>query len=154
RLALAGAGLAIGVSLVAFGAPQLDRLVGARSASTAGSVPGTAPALPDATAALVDADTASGPVAGASPALASPAAEAPGRPALPKLTVAALAQRLTRAEPLASMRAAATAVLTAWGEPPLVDDDIRAPNDLEAVAWRHGLEQLQLTANRSMLRLL
>jgi general secretion pathway protein A len=45
-------------------------------------------------------------------------------------------------------------VLTAWGEPPLVDDDIRVPNDLEAVAWRHGLEQLQLTANRSMLRLL
>ena len=28
------------------------------------------------------------------------------------------------------------------------------PDDLETVAWRRGLQALQLTANRSMLRLL
>src|SRR5262245_43777324 len=154
RVALAGAGLAIGVSLVAFGAPQVDWLVGARPAPSPDSAPGTAPALPDATAALVDANAASGPVDRASPAPATPTVQAPGRTPLPKLTVADLAQRLNRVEPLSSMRAAATAVLTAWGEPALLEDDIRALNDLEAVAWRHGLEQLQLTANRSMLRLL
>jgi len=153
RVALAGAGLAIGVSLVAFGAPQLDRLVGARPVAPEDSPAGTAPAVPDASTAL-DAITGPGLVGGPAPGLATSPGDAPARAALPKLTVADLAQRLAHVEPLPSMRAAATAVLTAWGEPPLLDDDIHAPKDLEAVAWRHGLEQLQLTANGSMLRLL
>jgi len=45
-------------------------------------------------------------------------------------------------------------ILAAWGEHAITPDEARVPNELEAVAWRLGLQQMALTVNRSMLRLL
>ncbi len=45
-------------------------------------------------------------------------------------------------------------MLAAWGERPLATDETRLPDDIAAVAWRRGLQELSLTSNPSMLRLL
>src|SRR5262249_48314181 len=78
----------------------------------------------------------------------------PGTTTPAVVSAAELAQRLTRLDPRGSARTAAAAVLAAWGERPLGSEETRLPEDLEAVAWRRGLEELEFTANRSMLRLL
>jgi general secretion pathway protein A len=164
RAALVGAGLAIGVSLVAVGAPRLDRLLApSPSAALPEPAAGAAPAVAGAVA-LLDGTVP----AGAAPALAAggpPSVKDPPSGASPSASVteptppspvsaADLAQRLAAVDLRASARAATATVLAAWGERPLLDDETRLPDDLETVAWRRGLEQLQLTANRSMLRLL
>ena len=53
-----------------------------------------------------------------------------------------------------SARAATAAILEVWGVQPLGVGEAQLPDDLEAVAWRRGLQDLELTGNRSMLRLL
>jgi general secretion pathway protein A len=70
------------------------------------------------------------------------------------LSVGELAARLARIEPAASARSATAAMLAAWRERPLAEGEAKLPDDLETVAWRRGLQALQLTANRSMLQLL
>jgi general secretion pathway protein A len=141
RVALCGAGLAIGASLVAFGAPRLDRLIARLpEAETAGA------AAPLAAAQPVPLELAAiGPVGPA------PAAT-PDVP--PAATAEDLQQRLADADAPATARAAAAAMLAAWGERPLLDDEGRLPDDLDTIAWRRGLQTLELTANRSMLQLL
>jgi general secretion pathway protein A len=69
-------------------------------------------------------------------------------------TAADVAHHLAALDPAASARAATAAILAEWEERPLDAEETRLPENLEAVAWRRGLEELQLTANRSMLRLL
>jgi hypothetical protein len=45
-------------------------------------------------------------------------------------------------------------ILAAWNAGPLTVKEAGALSNLEAVAWRRGLQHLSLSANRSMLRLL
>jgi general secretion pathway protein A len=138
RVALGGAGLAIGASLVAFGAPQLDRLI-ARPPDTE-----TAMAAPPVTAEDV-----------APVRLASTVAAAPAPPVAPPTETADdLVRRLSDADASATARAATAAIVAAWGERPLLDDEGRLPDELDTIAWRRGLQTLELTANRSMLQLL
>ncbi len=147
KAALGGAGLALGAALVAFGSPALDRLLDAPR-SGAGEALATArepaaierPAAPDAPA-----PGAPTPAAAVTPALA---------PALTAMSAADLAKRLAGVDLRTSARNATAAVLAAWNAPALQDAESKLPDDLEAVAWRRGLQELQLTANRSMLRLL
>jgi general secretion pathway protein A len=143
KLTLAGGGLAIGASLVAVGAPQIDRLLRVTQSDAA------APRVVQTTE-----DTRDGARAAAAPAApeASPVEPTVSGPTL--VSVADVARRLTGLDPSASARAATGAILTAWGERALDGDETRLPENLEAVSWRRGLEELQLTANRSMLRLL
>ena len=134
KVALAGSGLAIGAALVVFGMPVFDRLVPS----------------PPAVASAPDASAATG--------LAETQPEAPPAPkpvATPEpISLAELTERLAGTDLGASARTATAAVLAAWGERPLSEGEARLPDDLEAVAWRRGLQELQLTANDSMLRLL
>jgi general secretion pathway protein A len=65
-----------------------------------------------------------------------------------------LEDRLERLDPVRSLRDATATVLAAWRVGPLGTDDVLAPGSLEAVAHRRGLEDLRLTGNLSMLRLL
>jgi general secretion pathway protein A len=162
KAAIAGAGLAIGASLVAFGAPQLDRLVGSPPSSTTAALATTlAPAGAGRPAAAdVPAPAARGVEALLPPEPPAPVAVSDTPPAsiTPPVTspisTGDLAQRLAGIDARASARAATAAVLAAWGERALQPEETRLPDDLEAVAWRRGLQELQLTANRSMLRLL
>jgi len=159
RVALAGAGLAIGASLVAFGAPQLDRLLGqppsgATASATVQAPVATRPAALDVLAPAPGAAALTPPepfvpVDGTTSLPASVAA-----PVTPPASAFDIGQRLASIEPRASARAATAAILAAWGERALQAEETRLPDDLESVAWRRGLQEMQLTANRSMLRLL
>jgi general secretion pathway protein A len=140
RVALAGTGLAIGAALVGLGAPHLDRLLGQPPAA-ATSEPATSAA----------ASTAESP---APPSVAAPGPPAPSAIAIQPISAAELAQFLAGIDSRASARTATAAVLAAWGEQPLGDEEARLPEGLESVVWRRGLQELQLTANLSMLRLL
>jgi general secretion pathway protein A len=142
RAALAGSGLAIGAALVLFGMPLYDRLAppptAVASAPEAPSPAAGAPAAPEAEAS-------------SAPSLA-PGSPAPADPE--PVSAGGLAERLVRIDPAASARSATQTVLAAWNERPLADGEATLPDDLDAVAWRRGLQALQLTANRSMLQLL
>ena len=140
RVALAGTGLAIGAALVGLGAPQLDRLL-RQPPAAATSEPATSAA----------ASTAESP---APPSVAAPGPPAPSAIAIQPISAAELAQFLAGIDSRASARTATAAVLAAWGEQPLGDEEARLPEGLESVVWRRGLQELQLTANLSMLRLL
>src|SRR5262249_24321474 len=70
------------------------------------------------------------------------------------LSAVELTRRLSSVDEDSSVRKATDVVLAAWGERPLVVDESRLPDDLPSVAWRRGLQELMLTSNRSMLRLL
>jgi len=150
KATLAAGGLAIGVALVAFGAPTLDRLLAVQpSAATPDPPPSPAPpAVHDRAAPKVAVEPDPPPTA-AEPAPTPPAVAAPAAASAPEFT-----DRLARIDTPASARAAAAAVLAAWGANPLDPGETRLPDGLEAIAWRRGLQELQLTANRSMLRLL
>ncbi len=147
RAALAGTGLTIGAALVAVGLPILEHLLPPPSAAVA-SAPGGEEAAPPPPVA-VTAPPAPAPAPAPVPAAAEAIFSSP-----PSLTQDEVAQRLAGGDLAASARAATAALLAAWGERPLADGETRLPDDLEAVAWRRGLHQLQLTGNQSMLRLL
>jgi general secretion pathway protein A len=136
--ALATTGLAVGVSLAVFGMPQLDGLYSSPAPDAVRAAPSRQPAVEPASA-----PAASAPVA-------APVRETAARSA----SAAELAERLARIGVEASARAATATILSAWGESPVVPAENRLPDDLRAVAWQRRLETLQLTANRSMLRLL
>ena len=142
KVALAGGGLAIGATLVAVAAPSIDRLL--RVAPPIETPSPSAQVGDGANAALspsVPPESPSRPPAAASAATAV-------------ISAAELSHRLVGLDPRGSARTAAAAVIAAWGERPLGDEETRLPEDLESVAWRRGLEELDFTANRSMLRLL
>jgi general secretion pathway protein A len=158
RVALGGAGLAIGASLVAIGAPQLDGLVARLPAAlSSATVAGTASASPEESTpvklAAAPATAATDPPAAVPIDHSAPAQNA-GDGSQPRVPVEDLMQRLASTDSRASARAATAVILEAWGERPLGDDESRLPDDLETVAWRRGLQTIDLTANRSMLRLL
>ncbi len=140
RAALAGCGLAIGASLVAVGAPEVDRLF--RVPPSLATPSGPSPTA-DATSGPTDSTPSTGPAA-------APPADVPA----PITSAAELGRLLAGRDTQATARAATATLLTVWGARPLVEGEARLPEDLESVAWRRGLEELQLTANRSMLRLL
>lgn len=133
--AIAAAGLAIGATLVAAVGPQIDWLLAP-----------TAPVAAPAPVAVEASDAV--PI---QQAAVAPAAEpSPAEP----LTLAEFANRLLNTDEQRSARAGTDAVLKAWGSTPLVADESGLPDQIEAVAWRRGLQELPLVANRSMLRLL
>jgi general secretion pathway protein A len=140
RVALAGTGLAIGAALVALSAPHLDRLLGQPpAAATSKPAPGPAPPAAESPA---------------PPSVAAPNASAPSGSDIQPISATELAQFLAGIDSRASARTATAAVLAAWGEQPLGDEEARLPEGLESVVWQRGLQELQLTANLSMLRLL
>jgi general secretion pathway protein A len=154
KMALAAAGLAIGVSCVAFGAPLLDWLLHVPQRA--------APAEPAANAAL--GGTAASPVprddaAPTQKPAVEPVAVATAAP-LPvprpehRASAEELARLLAPVEEGSAARAATDALLKAWDVRALAAGESQPPEDLEAVAWRRGLQALTLTANRGMLRLL
>jgi general secretion pathway protein A len=65
-----------------------------------------------------------------------------------------LERALARGDAEASARAAVDAVLAAWHRAPLRADEKVAPERLERIAWDRSLEDLRMTGNLSMLRLL
>ena len=140
KVALAGGGLAIGASLVAVGAPQVDRLLRITQSDVA---------APRVTQTTDDVQDAARTVAAPEAPPPQPAVTAPAI-----ATAADVTHRLAGLDPAASARAATAAILEEWGERPLDGEEARLPENLESVAWRRSLEELQLTANRSMLRLL
>ena len=156
RAAWGAAGVAVGVGVVTLGVPlgwftDIRRPARLETAlRPAEVVAKTAPAAPAAAAPPAE-------PAPAEPAPAAPAANAAPEPApvvpLPS-PVAELERRLTALDPQASARVAAEALLAVWHTRQLADDETHVPDDLERVAWRRGLEDMQLTGNRSMLGVL
>ncbi len=156
KAAWAAAGLSIGVALVAFAGPPLDRFLN--------------PPAPVAPPQLEQSQRSDAPPPGALARVPAAPAEAPPRsdpptparvpPALPAVAHAPpvsqeeLARRLTALDATASTHTAIDAVLAAWGQRPLAADELHLPLNMEAIAWRRGLQSLSLTGNRSMLRLL
>jgi general secretion pathway protein A len=136
KAAIAAAGLAIGVFVVAVAGPHVDWLLAP-----------PAPAALPAAAPLAVAAIGSPPVE--EPALAPPAPPPPQPLALPQF-----ADRLLATDAQRSVYAGAGALLAAWGSAPLAADEARRAEDIESVAWRRGLQTLLIVANRSMLRLL
>jgi len=105
------------------------------------------------------------PPAVAPPLEAPPPAAAPrvtpGPPVTPPSPAAAsddeatsFQQRLARLKSERSARDAIGAILAAWRVAPLGADEHATPDELEAIVHRRGLEDLRLTGNLSMLRLL
>jgi general secretion pathway protein A len=165
KVAFAAAGLAIGVALVAFGGPRLDRLLNAPFPSaTLEPVLGGAqadgdtrsPAQVAAPVPVAAPPVAPPPATGPSVSAAVAAAAAPAAPPGPaQLSSAAeITRRLESVAVEASARGATAAILSAWSAGPLTSDETNLPDDLESVVWRRGLQELPLTSNRSMLRLL
>jgi len=166
KAALAAAGLAVGVGLVAVGAPQLERLELPLSAAVRQPAPARRPVSVDVSAV----DQVKPPVIDDSPRVqpdvAPPrvdtrpieevavrsSASPPQAP--PVISPAELRGRLMDADAQVSAHAATEGILAAWGERPLAADESRVPNEIETVAWRRGLQAVELTGNRSMLRLL
>lgn len=163
KAAVAAAGLTIGIMLVAIGGPQLDWLLrvplpAAPPAAAPAGAPAASAAHPAGAGAARAVETAARPPVEAAAAAAVEPVAAPQVPTAPRapapLSSAELTQRLTDAEVPVSAHAATDAILAAWGERPLGADETRLPEEIESVAWRRGLQELPLTSNRSMLRLL
>jgi general secretion pathway protein A len=113
-----------------------------------GSVPGIAWApLPKPPAPL----EASAPPAAPAEAIAAPEPSAVA--AAPPFDTE-LERMLTALPPDASLRSAVGVVLAAWRVPELEVAEDAGPDSLESVAQRRGLQDLRLTGNLSMLRLL
>jgi general secretion pathway protein A len=89
------------------------------------------------------------PVAAPAPATSPPQVGAPTSDA-----VAEFERRLARLKPDRSLHDALENVLAAWHVAPLAGDEKVAPDTLDAIAHRRGLEDMKLTGNLSMLRLL
>jgi general secretion pathway protein A len=89
----------------------------------------------------------------AAPTAAPAAAPAPAASAAAAMD-AELEQTLAGLEPDASLRSAVVAILAAWRVRELETHEESAPDALETIAQRRGLQDLRLTGNLSMLRLL
>src|SRR5581483_1485532 len=142
RAAWASAGAALGVGLVTLGIPRLATRASIRPAPAVAAAPAAGePAAPPTLEASVP---------------APPVADAPEPSAADPAVASAvdLERRLASVDAQASARSAVETILGAWQARPLAPGESRLPDDLEQVAWRRGLEDLALTGNRSMLRLL
>ena len=160
KAAWAVAGLAIGISLVAFGGPSLDRLLSHNSpqvVSRENPSPDPPAGHEHQPVQSAAAPSASAPVAAPAPpepAVAAVVATAEASVQRPPPSAADLERQLASADLNESARAATEAILAAWGARPLGSDEMRLPENLESVAWRRGLQEMPLIGNRSMLRLL
>src|SRR5579875_2126967 len=89
------------------------------------------------------------------PALASTVDPAPAPPPTDVAPAPALAERVAALDPAGSARAALGDVLAAWHANPLgADEVVASPDDFAAAAARRTLDDLSLSGNLSMLRLL
>jgi general secretion pathway protein A len=190
KAAFAALGLAVGIGIVAFGAPPVDRLLALRLRNHAETAipapdpggghaeiaqPAAAPDIEPKQAAAAppesafDSDPASPPTVQAVEAADSEPLQSPATPAVvaavptappapskpPHVSSAAdLARRLGSVADPVSARAATETLLTSWGEQPLAADEVGLLEHLDSIAWRRGLQDLTLTGNHSMLRLL
>jgi general secretion pathway protein A len=148
RAAWASAGAALGVGLVTLGAPRLARQAPVRPPAANAVVEQLAPP------AIPSVETAAVPPGAEPPSAADPAASPVGEPQVSAGAVVDLEHRLAATDSAASARAAVATILAAWQVRPLAPNETRVPDDLEQIAWRRGLDDLALTGNRSMLRLL
>jgi general secretion pathway protein A len=141
------AGLAVGVTLFSFAAAPLDRFLAGITAPQAAPLDAVEPA----TVALRAGRRQRTPPAREIP---PPPLETSAGAEIRVTSAADIARRLDGVGANASTRTAMEAILRAWGERPLADDELRSAVDLDTVARRRGLHELALTGNRSMLRLL
>jgi general secretion pathway protein A len=88
------------------------------------------------------------------PTAAVASVPAPVPPAPGTDAVADLEQRLTRLGPERSLRTSIDTVLRSWRVPGLRGDEEVTPDAVQALVQERGLEELRLTGNLSMLRLL
>jgi general secretion pathway protein A len=156
KVAWAVAGLTIGIALVAFAGPPLDRLLNPPPAVTMQSEPRqwNGADEPGALARVATAPTETPPHVGPPPTSAKIPPAAPATTWAATASVEEVTRRLAALDADASANRATDAVLAAWGERPLTPDELHVPVNLEAIAWRRGLQVLSITGNRSMLRLL
>jgi general secretion pathway protein A len=172
KAAVAAAGLAIGVGLVAFGGPRVEPLLSLWSApgpvAPAPMAPVPQPPAPVAPPPLAPASVAGGnpqPAAVSAPApreaaprpadvVPAPVLQAAARePARPQpLSSAELARHLGSLDARASARSAASGVIAAWHERPLAADE--SPEHLDQVAWRRGLQEVSVQSDRGLVRVL
>jgi general secretion pathway protein A len=148
RLGWAAGALAAGLALVTIGVPYL----GLRQAEYR---PEPVPASPPAEASpgprpMAAPEPEAAPVAAPTPTPAAAATVA----AEPEDAGVAFERRLARANAARTLRGAVDTVFAGWHVQALRADEDPAPDDLEAVAHRRGLEDLHLSGNLSMLRLL
>jgi general secretion pathway protein A len=180
KAALAVVGVAIGASVVVLGQPQFDQLMSAwprprpvqqadqgspSSATRDPLLAATDTTLPQPAEPLTQAPVEpEAPVVEMAPQTALPPPE-PAPPAAVEVPVESpqvarlrsaseLRARLVSLAPEEGARAAVADILAAWNAGPLTVKEAGALSNLEAVAWRRGLQHLSLSANRSMLRLL
>jgi general secretion pathway protein A len=157
RAAVALAGLAAGVVLFALAVPEMQDLVGDK---------GRAPESVAVAASTTGIPAAPRPVGGGvSVALAPsaiepiPVAVAPDDPPVttpangpPISTSAQLRAKLVTLDPTRCASASIDRLLASWRVHPLAKGEDTA--DVDAIAWRRGLQSISFTANRGMLRLL
>jgi general secretion pathway protein A len=139
RAGVVAAGLAVGATIFAVGAPRIDWLtpvVGVGSAESARP--------PVCTDACTTSDVAA--------AIVTPPPDAPVHAA--PLAASELAERLRALDPAVSVRRSTETLLAEWAGAPLAADEQELPDALASVAWRRGLEALTLTGNVGMLRVL
>ncbi len=150
RTSAAVAGLAASLALIAIGGPRLGGML------AASTPPPVAPAVavPEPVA---EADSGvQAPVAAADPVAPAQVAVALATTSTtpPFVTDAELERGLRDLDPDRSARGSIESLLAAWGVGALGETEAGSVDDLEAVAWRRGLQSLVLTGNRSMLQLL
>ena len=150
-------GWVIGVVAVCAGVATIGTARLPRRSATLAPVAATPPAAPavDGTVARVPAiETALAAVAPLAPPEPPPPAAEPPAPAPAADAGGDFERRLARAKAKPSLRAAVAAVLATWRVPPLRSDEDPTVDDLETLVHRRGLDDLHLTGNLSMLRLL
>ena len=144
RPAAVAAGVAaIAVGMATLGVPRVGDRLDALPAP-AGAVRADAPSAPDVS-----------PRAPATASAGSGATAAPATSRAVPFSTVDFERRLADLDAQPSAVAAVSSVLAAWRARPLEGDEASTlPGEIERVAWRRGLEDLRLTGNRSMLRLL
>jgi peptidoglycan hydrolase-like protein with peptidoglycan-binding domain len=93
-------------------------------------------------------------VAAVAPRLRPPFGDAPAAAEAPSAADDEIEARLAKLDPAASLRTSLDGVLRAWRVPGVRGDEEVARDGIESLAHDRGLEELRLTGNLSMLRLL
>ena len=159
RLAWVGIAGIAGLVLASIGVPRLgvrfDRLGERFDLAAWTRAPASAPA--DASPSVAAAKPAEAPQALAPAPPSAPVTGTPAPAAAPLQQAddaADFEQRLARVKPEQSLRASIETVLAAWHVAALRPDERVTPESLEGVVHERGLEDLRMTGNLSMLRLL
>jgi general secretion pathway protein A len=165
RAGWAVATAAVALAIMTVGVPRLrldamlpaEMPVTAPAAAPVAALPVAPPAAPAVVPPAAPLEEARADVPAEQP-LQPPQPTAPVAPPAPaaKPTIDAneLGRRLARLDPQRAMRTAVGAILATWHAEGLRPDQKVAPEQLEPIAWEHSLEDLRLTGNLSMLRLL